>query len=129
MTQALIDSLLRAAQISLLSVGLTLVYSLLRFPNCAHVEFAVLGAYVTLVMKVVVGLPLVAAAVVGMLATLAIEKAASTNPGEIKDQMGPVSKTYKGVTGDKTFDGNGMQVDETYRRMICKDGELVPYES
>jgi len=72
LTQVLIDSLLRAAQISLLSVGLTLVYSLLRFPNFAHVEFAVLGAYVTLVMKVVVGLPLVAAAVIGMLATGAL---------------------------------------------------------
>lgn len=68
MTQILIDSLLRTAQISLLSVGLTLVYSLLRFPNFAHVEFAVLGAYVAMVMKVVIGLPLVAAAAVGVLA-------------------------------------------------------------
>lgn len=68
MTQILIDSLLRTAQISLLSVGLTLVYSLLRFPNFAHVEFAVVGAYVAMVMKVVIGLPLVAAAAVGVLA-------------------------------------------------------------
>lgn len=72
MTQVLIESLLRAAQISLLSVGLTLVYSLLRFPNFAHVEFAVMGAYLTLVMKTVVGLPLVPAAVVGMLVTGAL---------------------------------------------------------
>lgn len=43
--------------------------------------------------------------------------------------MGPVSKTYKGVTGDKSFDDNGMQKEETYRRMIYRDGELVPYES
>jgi len=64
-----------------------------------------------------------------MLAALAIEKAGSTDPDKIKDQMRPVSETYKGVTGDKTFDENGMQVDETYRRMIYKDGELVPYES
>lgn len=69
MTQVLVESLLRAAQISLLSVGLTLVYSLLRFPNFAHVEFAVIGAYVALVMNVAVGLPIVAAAVIGLLVT------------------------------------------------------------
>lgn len=66
MTQILIDSLLRAAQISLLAVGVTLVYSLLRFPNFAHVEFAVLGGYVAMVMKVVVGLPILPAVVIGM---------------------------------------------------------------
>lgn len=69
MTQVLIDSLLRTAQISLLSVGLTLVYSLLRFPNFAHVEFAVVGAYVALVMNMGLGLPIVPAAAVGLLVT------------------------------------------------------------
>lgn len=69
MTQVLIDSLLRTAQISLLSVGLTLVYSLLNFPNFAHVEFALIGAYVALFMKAVVGLSIVPAAIVGMLVT------------------------------------------------------------
>lgn len=63
-----------------------------------------------------------------MLAALAIEEAGSTDPDAIKDAMRPVSKTYKGVTGDKTFDENGMQVDETYRRMIYQNSELVPYE-
>lgn len=68
----LLDSLLRAAQISLLSVGLTLVFSLLRFPNFAHVEFALVGAYVTLFFKVTLGLPIVAAAIVGLLVTGAL---------------------------------------------------------
>jgi len=72
LTQVLLDSLLRAAQISLLSVGVTLVYSLLRFPNFAHVEFAVFGAYLTLLMTGLVGLPLVPAAVIGLLATGAL---------------------------------------------------------
>lgn len=63
-----------------------------------------------------------------MLVALAIHKADSTDPDEVKEQMGSVSKTYKGVTGGKEFDGNGMQVNETYRRMIYRDGELVPYE-
>lgn len=64
-----------------------------------------------------------------MLAALAIEAAGSTDPDDIKDQMQSVSETYQGVTGGKAFDDNGMQVDETYRRMIYQDGELVPYES
>lgn len=63
-----------------------------------------------------------------MLVALAIEKAGSTNADKVKEAMYPVSKTYKGITGDKTFDKNGMQADETYRKMIYKDGKLVPYQ-
>lgn len=64
-----------------------------------------------------------------MLAALAIEAAGSTDPDDIKDQMQSVSESYQGVTGGKAFDENGMQVDESYRRMIYQNGELVPYES
>lgn len=62
-----------------------------------------------------------------MLVALAIDKAGSTDADKVREQMRPVSRTYKGVTGGKTFDENGMQVDETYRRMIYRNGELVPY--
>lgn len=62
-----------------------------------------------------------------MLAALAIQKAGSTEPKAVADALMEVSKRYKGVTGDKTFDENGMQVDENYRRMIYKDGELAEY--
>jgi branched-subunit amino acid ABC-type transport system permease component len=67
MTQVLIDTLSRAAQISLLAVGLTLVYSLLRFPNFAHVEFAVVGAYVAMLLSLTLGLPLIVAVVLAVL--------------------------------------------------------------
>jgi len=60
-TQVLVDSLLRTSQVSLLSVGLTLVYSLLRFPNFAHVEFAVVGGYVAFLLSATVGMPLLPA--------------------------------------------------------------------
>jgi len=63
-----------------------------------------------------------------MIVGLAIDKAGSANPDAIKDAMSEVASHYKGVTGGKTFDDNGMQVDETYRRMIYKDGKLVPYQ-
>lgn len=69
MLDVLVDSLLRAAQLSLLAVGLTLVYSLLRFPNFAHVEFAVVGAYIALLMVAVTGMPILPAAVVALLLT------------------------------------------------------------
>ncbi|HSH41114.1 MAG TPA: ABC transporter substrate-binding protein, partial [Arenicellales bacterium] len=64
-----------------------------------------------------------------MLVALAIESAGSTDADAVKDHMQPVSTNYKGVTGDKSFDDNGMQADETYQRVIYKDGELVPYGS
>lgn len=67
MTQVVLDTLLRTSQISLLAVGLTLVYSLLRFPNFAHVEFAVIGGYVGMFLTVTVGLPLVLAIVIAIL--------------------------------------------------------------
>jgi len=66
-TQVLVDSLLRTAQVSLLSVGLTLVYSLLRFPNFAHVEFAVVGGYVALLFSATLGLPLLPSIVLAVL--------------------------------------------------------------
>lgn len=63
-----------------------------------------------------------------MMVALAIHKAGSTDPDKLKQALHDVSKDYKGVTGDKTFDDNGMQVDETYNRVIDKNGKLVPYK-
>lgn len=67
MMDIVIDSLLRASQIALLAIGLTLVYSLLRFPNFAHVEFATLGAFAALFLSTVAGLPLVLATLLALL--------------------------------------------------------------
>jgi branched-subunit amino acid ABC-type transport system permease component len=46
--QVLIDSLLRAAELGLVAMGLTIVYSLVKFANIAHVEFATVGAFIAL---------------------------------------------------------------------------------
>jgi len=64
--QVLIDSLIRAAELSFLAVGLTMVFSVLRFANFAHVEFATVGAYLALLFSVLVGLPLTLAAVLAV---------------------------------------------------------------
>lgn len=63
-----------------------------------------------------------------ILTALAIMKAKAHTSDAIKDNLRPVSKTYKGVTGDKAFDKDGMQVTEQYSKVIFKDGKLQPYE-
>jgi len=67
--QIVFDSLLRSAELGLLAVGLTMVYSVLRFPNFSHVEFAPLGAYLTLAGASVAGLPLAVAAAIAVALT------------------------------------------------------------
>lgn len=62
-----------------------------------------------------------------MLVALAIEKAGSTDTKAIRDALFEVSKKYRGVTGSKTFDEDGMQVTENYLRKIYKDGKLHDY--
>ena len=47
MLQFLIDTLLRATDLALIAFGLSLVYGLVKFPNIAHVQYAMLGAYLT----------------------------------------------------------------------------------
>lgn len=54
--------------------------------------------------------------------------AGSTNTDEIAKALHKVSKEYDGVTGDKSFDQDGMQVIEYYQRMVYQDGRLVPYK-
>jgi len=60
-TQVLFDSLIRASELALLAVGLTMVYSVLRFPNFSHVEFAPIGGYFALLLSSTLGLNLYAA--------------------------------------------------------------------
>lgn len=62
-----------------------------------------------------------------MLAALAINKAGSTNSDAIRAALLEVSKTYKGLTGDLTFDEDGMRVSQEYGTFIFHDGALRPY--
>lgn len=62
-----------------------------------------------------------------MLTALAIDKAGSTNADALRKALMTVSKDYRGVTGDKTFDANGMQKTEQYKTVIYKGGKLMPY--
>ena len=69
MSQVLVDSVIRAAELSFLAVGLTMVYSVLRFANFAHVEFATVGAYLALTLSNTFGFPLFLAAVAAIVVT------------------------------------------------------------
>jgi len=60
-------------------------------------------------------------------AALALSMAGSTDTEEIAKALHIVSKVYGGVTGDKSFDKDGMQVTDYYQRMVYKGGKLIPY--
>lgn len=47
MLQLLFDTLLRVSDLALIALGLSTVYGLVKFPNIAHVQYAMLGAYAT----------------------------------------------------------------------------------
>ena len=47
MFQFLIDTLVRTSDLALVALGLSLVYGLVKFPNIAHVQYAMLGAYLS----------------------------------------------------------------------------------
>ena len=55
LAQVLINSLITAAELGIIAVGLTLTFALLRFPNFAHVEAAVAGGYIAWVFNVALG--------------------------------------------------------------------------
>lgn len=57
MIQILVDTLLRCSDLALIALGLSMVYGLVKFPNIAHVQYAMLGAYATYACSVL-GLPL-----------------------------------------------------------------------
>lgn len=47
MFQFIVDTLIRTADLSLVALGLSLVYGLVRFANIAHVQYAMVGAFLT----------------------------------------------------------------------------------
>lgn len=63
------------------------------------------------------------------LAALAMNMANSTDTGKIKEALHQIAPRYRGVSGggNKIFDENGMQAQETYITQIYENGELHPY--
>lgn len=71
MLQFLVDTLLRASDLALIALGLSMLYGLVKFPNVAHVQYAMFGAYATYALHSA-GVPLVAALVVASAMTGAL---------------------------------------------------------
>lgn len=67
--QVLIDTLLRTAELSLVAVGLSAVFSISKFANIAHVEFATLGALLSLLFAGWLGGNVLIAAALGAVVT------------------------------------------------------------
>ncbi len=53
--QVLVNSLITSAELGLIAIGLGMTFSILRFANFAHVESAVLGAYLVYLFNVTLG--------------------------------------------------------------------------
>lgn len=68
MLQILVDTLLRASDLALIALGLSMLYGLVKFPNVAHVQYAMFGAYVCYGLHLA-GVPLLIAIVIATLAT------------------------------------------------------------
>ncbi|NIR31821.1 MAG: branched-chain amino acid ABC transporter permease [Gammaproteobacteria bacterium] len=68
MIQVVFDSLIRASELALLALGLTMVYSVLRFPNFSHVEFAPIGGYIALLLSSTLGFNLYVAGALAVVA-------------------------------------------------------------
>lgn len=70
MLQALLDSVVQAAVVSLVAFGLSLTWGIGRFANVAHVQYALIAAYLAVVLTPVLGgLPV--AAVIAIAVTAA----------------------------------------------------------
>jgi len=62
------------------------------------------------------------------IAALALNMSGSTNTDKIAKALYTAGSIYNGVTGDKSFDKDGMQKTDYYRRMIYKNGKLHSYK-
>jgi branched-subunit amino acid ABC-type transport system permease component len=67
--QVLVNSVIYASEIAIMAVGVALTYSILRFANFAHVQFAVVGGYLAYVFAVGLGFPIALAAFASALLT------------------------------------------------------------
>jgi branched-chain amino acid transport system permease protein len=76
--QLALNGIMAGAILAVPSIGLTAIYSVLRFPNFAVASHATIGAFAGYCANVWLGLPLVPAAVIAFLATGAVGVASDT---------------------------------------------------
>jgi branched-subunit amino acid ABC-type transport system permease component len=78
-SQILVNSLVRGTELSLLAIGLTMVYDILKFANFAHTDYAVLGAFFAYTFNRIIGLNLIFSVILAVfftgIAGICIDKA------------------------------------------------------
>lgn len=62
-----------------------------------------------------------------MLLALAIHEAGTTDADALRKAIPKVAAEYRGITGDKDMDADGMQLDENYQWKIFTNGRLEDY--
>ncbi len=67
--QVIVNSIIRASELAMLALGLTIVYDILKFANFAHTEMAMVGAYIAFILNVGLGVPIAIAAIIAAIAT------------------------------------------------------------
>ncbi len=69
MTQIFVNSIIYGSQIAIIAIGISLTYSVLRFANFAHIQYAVIGGYATYVFHTAFSVPIVLATAMSMVFT------------------------------------------------------------
>lgn len=69
LSQIIVNSLIRGSELSLLAIGLTMVFDILKFANFAHPDFAVLGAFFAYVFHRIIGLNLILSVILAAFVT------------------------------------------------------------
>ena len=67
--QIIVNSLVRGAELSLLAIGLTMVFDILKFANFAHPDYAILGAFFAYMFNRIMGINLLLAVILATLIT------------------------------------------------------------
>jgi len=67
--QIIVNSLIRGSELSLLAIGLTMVFDILKFANFAHTDYAMLGAFLAYTFNQVMGLNIVFAIILAAIFT------------------------------------------------------------
>jgi branched-subunit amino acid ABC-type transport system permease component len=69
LSQILANAIVQGCEVAIIAVGIALAFSILRFANFAHVQLAVVGGYLSYVLAVGLGWPILPAAAASALLT------------------------------------------------------------
>ena len=67
MLQCIVTGILLGGLYSMIGIGMSLVFGIMKLTNLAHGDLMILGTYITLVMTVKAGIPLIGATVISVL--------------------------------------------------------------